>query len=49
MGNKYTIIAGKGNDVCYYYGTEWLVIALWKLWAINIDKKDIFWKELKIV
>ena len=49
MGNTYTIEAGTGNTVKYYYGTESLVVALWKLWRVNKNRKDVYWKQLKIV
>lgn len=29
MGSEYTVTAGKGNNAYYYFGTKWLVIALW--------------------
>ena len=48
MGNKYTVEAGKGNYSSVYYGTEWLIIALIKLWFIKLDNKDIFWKRITV-
>ena len=48
MGSRYTVEAGCGSNLVVYYGTGNLIKALWKLWAIKIDKKDIYWKSLKI-
>jgi len=52
MGSKYTVTAGIGNRVKYYYGTEYLVIALYKLWKIRVTFKlgvdTIYWKQLQI-
>jgi len=49
MGNKYTVEAGMGNMTEIYYGTEWLVIALWRLYSIELDPANrIYWKRLKI-
>ena len=48
MGNKYTVTAGIGNKDVEYHGTEWLVVALWKLYWIKVDKKEVYWKQLLI-
>ena len=48
MGNKYTVRAGCGNKIEYYFGTEWLFIALFKLWRVKIDKEKIFWKQVQV-
>jgi hypothetical protein len=48
MGNKYTVEAGQGNSIKTYYGTEWLIVALVKLWLLKIDNKDVFWKRITV-
>jgi len=49
MGNKYTVTAGISSMSHYCYGTEWLLVALWKLYTIKIDNKKIYWKQLQII
>jgi len=49
MGNKYTVTAGIGDEIVLYYGTEWLVLALFVLFKIKLNKETIYWKKLKVV
>ena len=49
MGNKYTVEAGNGKDLKIYHGTEWLVVALYKLWTIKMHGTPyIYWKRLTV-
>jgi len=48
MGNRYTVEAGVGVKSSVWFGTEYLVVALLKLWSIKIDGKTVYWKKLTI-
>ena len=49
MGYKYTIQAGVSDSILVEYGSEYLVIALWKYLTIKVDNKTIFCKTLKTI
>lgn len=48
MGNKYTVEAGKSNYIEIQFGTEWFIIALLKLFTINVNNRTIYWKRLTV-
>jgi len=48
MGNTYTVTSGCGTSLEHYYGTEWLVVALFYLYKIKIDHNKVYWKKLQI-
>ena len=49
MGSKYTVEAGIGNEIVFYYGTECFIKALVVLFKVKVDRKDIYWKSLKVI
>ena len=49
MGNKYTVEAGTGNKTVIYYGTEWLLLALFKMHTIHLDQEHtLYWKRITV-
>ena len=48
MGNKYTVEAGRGNYIEIQFGTEWFIVALFKLFSISVNNRTIYWKRLNV-
>ncbi len=48
MGTKYTVTAGRDNLHRYEYRTNCLLVALYKLFAIKVDYRAIYWKQLQV-
>jgi len=49
MSKKYVVTTGDGHRIGEHYYTDWLVLAVWRLWRIKLDGQNrLVWKQLRV-